>query len=111
MLTTSHAANTAALASIAKESDELNTRETEMREMVVQAEEKRAWFDGFKEWLDSVADFLDQKVPLFFRPCKKNKNKKTHIYWLVSDAGEIGRRTCLITARKAYYDCHETPSG
>jgi hypothetical protein len=29
---------------------------------VEQAEEKRAWFDAFREWVEGVAVFLDEKV-------------------------------------------------
>lgn len=63
-LTTSHAQNTAALGTLAKERAEVDEREAEMREMVVRAEDKRAWFEGFKDWLEGVAGFLDEKVCL-----------------------------------------------
>ncbi|KAG6891529.1 hypothetical protein C0992_005064 [Termitomyces sp. T32_za158] len=63
-LTTSHASNTAALNALAREKTEIDERETEMREMVGRAEDKRAWFESFKEWLDGVAGFLDEKYPL-----------------------------------------------
>lgn len=61
-LATSHATNTAALNSLAQERAEVDSREKEMREMVGKAEEKRAWFGSFREWLESVAGFLDEKV-------------------------------------------------
>lgn len=35
-----------------------------MRELVEKAESKRAWFEGFKEWTESVAGFLDEKVAI-----------------------------------------------
>ncbi|KDR82497.1 hypothetical protein GALMADRAFT_134104 [Galerina marginata CBS 339.88] len=63
-LTTSHAENSASLTSLAQEHLELDEREKDMREMVEKAEEKRAWFNSFKEWTDSVAGFLDEKYPL-----------------------------------------------
>ncbi|KNZ73075.1 GC-rich sequence DNA-binding factor [Termitomyces sp. J132] len=63
-LTTSHASNTAALSALARERTEIDEREVEMREMVGRAEDKRAWFESFKEWLDGVAGFLDEKYPL-----------------------------------------------
>ncbi|KAK0201965.1 nineteen complex-related protein 2-domain-containing protein [Desarmillaria ectypa] len=63
-LTTSHATNTAALNSLAQERGELDDREIEMRGMVGRAEEKRAWFSSFKEWIEGVAGFLDEKYPL-----------------------------------------------
>jgi GC-rich sequence DNA-binding factor len=61
-LTTSHAANTAALSTLAQERRALDDREAEMRDMVGRAEEKRAWFNSFKEWVEGVAGFLDEKV-------------------------------------------------
>lgn len=61
-LTTSHTNNTATLSSLAQERDELDVRETEMRDMVGRAEEKRAWFSSFNEWVEGVAAFLDEKV-------------------------------------------------
>ncbi|KAG5646496.1 hypothetical protein DXG03_003261 [Asterophora parasitica] len=64
LLTTSHTSNTAALNALAKERAEVDDREAEMREMVGRAEDKRAWFESFKEWLESVAGFLDEKYPL-----------------------------------------------
>lgn len=61
-LTTSHATNTAALNTLARERNEVDSREKEMREMVEKAEEKRAWFGNLKEWVEGVAGFLDEKV-------------------------------------------------
>ncbi|TFK40869.1 nineteen complex-related protein 2-domain-containing protein [Crucibulum laeve] len=63
-LTTSHASNTAALHSLSQERAEVDDREKEMRDMVERAEAKRAWFDSFKEWVEGVAGFLDEKYPL-----------------------------------------------
>lgn len=61
-LTTSHAKNSSTLTSLAQERQEVEEREKEMREMVEKAEEKRAWFTDFKDWTESVAGFLDEKV-------------------------------------------------
>ncbi|KAJ7159856.1 nineteen complex-related protein 2-domain-containing protein [Mycena crocata] len=63
-LTASHAANTTALANAAKERVDVEDREREMRQMVERAEAKRAWFGQFKEWVEGVAGFLDEKYPL-----------------------------------------------
>lgn len=63
-LTTSHATNMAALNTLAQERAEIDDRETEMREMVGRAADKRAWFDSFRGWIEGVAGFLDEKVPL-----------------------------------------------
>lgn len=61
-LTTSHAQNTASMHSLADERAQLEIREKEMREMIVKAEDKRSWFAAFREWIESVATFLDEKV-------------------------------------------------
>ncbi|KAF8627463.1 hypothetical protein AX17_006276 [Amanita inopinata Kibby_2008] len=63
-LTTSHATNTASLNSLTKEWEDMNEREKEMRTMVEKAEEKRAWFNSFRDWIEGVANFLDEKYPL-----------------------------------------------
>ncbi|KAJ7816924.1 nineteen complex-related protein 2-domain-containing protein [Mycena olivaceomarginata] len=63
-LTTSHASNTAALTNLGQERTEVDDREKEMRQMVEKAETKRAWFGQFKEWVEGVAGFLDEKYPL-----------------------------------------------
>lgn len=61
-LTTSHASNTASLNTIAQEREQLDIREKELRALVSNAEDKRAWFSSFSEWVESVAAFLDEKV-------------------------------------------------
>lgn len=61
-LTTSHAASTTTMTALAEERLQLEAREQEMREMIVKAEEKRSWFAEFREWVESVATFLDEKV-------------------------------------------------
>ena len=61
-LTTSHTQNAAAMHSLADEREQLEVREKEMREMIVKAEDKRSWFAAFREWVESVATFLDEKV-------------------------------------------------
>jgi GC-rich sequence DNA-binding factor len=72
-LTTSHASNTAALTNLGQERTEVDDREKEMRQMVEKAETKRAWFGQFKEWVEGVAGFLDEKViiscALIVEPC------------------------------------------
>ncbi|KAJ3556790.1 hypothetical protein NM688_g1824 [Phlebia brevispora] len=62
-LTTSHAEHTTSMVSLSDELSQLEIREKEMREMIVKAEEKRSWFASFREWMESVAAFLDQKFP------------------------------------------------
>lgn len=62
-LTTSHAQNAASVASLEREEEQLETREKEMRDMITKAEDKRSWFAAFREWVESVATFLDEKYP------------------------------------------------
>ncbi|KAF7422674.1 hypothetical protein PC9H_010830 [Pleurotus ostreatus] len=62
-LTVSHASNTSSLNAIAKERSEVDEREIELRDMVDKAELKRSWFDSFHEWVEGVAEFLDEKYP------------------------------------------------
>lgn len=61
-LTMSHASNTSALTNLAEERLQLEERDKEMREMVTKAEAKRSWFAAMKEWIESIAVFLDEKV-------------------------------------------------
>ncbi|KAG2151320.1 GCFC-domain-containing protein [Suillus clintonianus] len=62
-MTTSHATNVKAAASLIDEREQLDAREVELREMIAKAEAKRSWFAAFKEWVESVATFLDEKFP------------------------------------------------
>jgi GC-rich sequence DNA-binding factor len=50
------------MSSLAEEREQLDIKEQEMREMVRKAEAKRSWFVAFREWVESVATFLDEKV-------------------------------------------------
>jgi GC-rich sequence DNA-binding factor len=61
-LTTSHAKNTAELIKIGEENTSLKRQEAELKEQVENAENRRAWFQAFKERVESVGDFLDEKV-------------------------------------------------
>ncbi|KAI0058268.1 hypothetical protein BV25DRAFT_1919473 [Artomyces pyxidatus] len=62
-LTTSHAQNTSSMSSLAEEQAALDKREDELREIITKAELKRSWFASFREWIESVATFLDEKFP------------------------------------------------
>jgi GC-rich sequence DNA-binding factor len=61
-LTTSHANNMTSLDSLAKDREDVGEKEGEMRAMIEKAEEKRAWFSGFRDWIEGMANFLDEKV-------------------------------------------------
>jgi GC-rich sequence DNA-binding factor len=61
-LTTSHTEDVSSLNSLAEEGAQLDIREAEIRQKIGKAEEKRSWFVAFREWVESVATFLDDKV-------------------------------------------------
>ena len=50
------------MVNFAEEHASTNARQVELREMITRAEEKRSWFAAFREWVESVATFLDEKV-------------------------------------------------
>ena len=61
-LTMSHAQHSTSLTKLGEEQRLLEQREKEMREIIAKAEEKRSWFSAFRDWIESVATFLDEKV-------------------------------------------------
>ncbi|PPQ75513.1 hypothetical protein CVT24_013187 [Panaeolus cyanescens] len=63
-LTMSHAQNTNQLTTLSREREEVERRETELRDLVEKAEEKREWFGRFGSFVESVAGFLEEKYPL-----------------------------------------------
>jgi hypothetical protein len=63
-MTASHTQNTALVSALSVENDQLDGRETELREIIARTEEKRRWFADFRDWLENVATFLDEKVCL-----------------------------------------------
>jgi GC-rich sequence DNA-binding factor len=67
-LTTSHAKNTSSLTAISEERAQVEARELELRELVKKADAKRSWFIAFRDWVESVATFLDEKVCAFSIP-------------------------------------------
>ena len=52
------------MTNLADERNALEDKEKEMRTMVEEAETKRSWFNAFREWVETVATFLDEKVGL-----------------------------------------------
>ena len=52
------------MTSLAEERESLDAREKEMRSMVEKAEMKRSWFNAFRDWVETVATFLDEKFPM-----------------------------------------------
>ena len=64
-LTDSHASSTTTMSNLADEREILEGKEKEMRTMVEEAESKRSWFSSFREWVETVATFLDEKVRIY----------------------------------------------
>ncbi|KAH9948863.1 nineteen complex-related protein 2-domain-containing protein [Amylocystis lapponica] len=85
-LTTSHAQNSASMVALSEEEAQLETREKEMRDMIARASEKRSWFVAFREWVESVATFLDEKYP------QLEKLEDEHLSLLKERADMISRR-------------------
>ncbi|KAI6039350.1 GCFC-domain-containing protein, partial [Pisolithus marmoratus] len=85
-LQASHASNVNAVASFSDEQEQLDNRETELRDMVAQAETKRSWFAEFKDWMESVAAFLDDKYP------ELERLESEHLSVLKERAGMITQR-------------------
>ncbi|KIK91590.1 hypothetical protein PAXRUDRAFT_149172 [Paxillus rubicundulus Ve08.2h10] len=85
-LSSSHASNTNAAASLAEDRDQVDVRETELRRMIANAESKRSWFVAFKEWVENVANFLDEKFP------KLEKLEEEHLSILKERAEMIAAR-------------------
>lgn len=61
-VTASHAQDTTSVSALSAEQVQLDEREKELRDIVTRAEGKRSWFTDFRDWLESVATFLDEKV-------------------------------------------------
>jgi hypothetical protein len=66
-VTSSHAGNAATLLNLDLERQSLQTQEDELRKMVADAETKRSWFAEFRDWVETIGAFLDEKVWLFTR--------------------------------------------
>jgi GC-rich sequence DNA-binding factor len=61
-ISTSHVQDTASISTISVELAQLEVYETDLWESITSTEEKRSWFANFREWLESVVTFLDEKV-------------------------------------------------
>ncbi|KAG8898670.1 hypothetical protein FRB99_007237 [Tulasnella sp. 403] len=87
-LTASHTGHTASLTSLGDERATLEEKETDLRKMVEAAEIKRAWFKDMREWIESVADFLDTKFPLLERLEEEHISLLNERYGMVSKRRE-----------------------
>ena len=106
-MTVSHAQNTASVSALSVENDQLDGRETELREIIARTEEKRRWFADFRDWLENVAIFLDEKVRLNIILVFLLLISRT----LVSTIGTTGRRACLHSERTSRHDPFTTAGG
>jgi GC-rich sequence DNA-binding factor len=61
-LTISHVQKTSSLESISEERVQIDARQVHLRTIIGKAEAKRGWFAAFREWVETVATFLDEKV-------------------------------------------------
>ena len=61
-LTTSHSSNVSAMTSAADELAQIEEKEKELREAIERTEDQRSWFAAFREFVEGVAHFLDEKV-------------------------------------------------
>lgn len=64
-LTTSHSTNVSAMTSAADELAQIEEKEKELREAIERTEAQRSWFAAFREFVEGVAHFLDEKVKSF----------------------------------------------
>ena len=68
--------------------------------MVEKAEAKRAWFQSFSEWVESVAGFLDEKASI-----DSIRNvKKLLILLIVSFTRKLRGRAYLVAHGTVRYD-------
>lgn len=61
-LTTSHSNNVSAMTSASDELAQIEEKEKELREAIERTETQRSWFAAFREFVEGVAHFLDEKV-------------------------------------------------
>ncbi|KAI5121072.1 hypothetical protein M0805_008586 [Coniferiporia weirii] len=85
-LTVSHTSNTKSMSGLSDERSVLESKEKEMRSMVEKAERKRSWFSSFREWVETVATFLDEKYPLL------EKLEEEHVSLLTERRDMVSKR-------------------
>jgi GC-rich sequence DNA-binding factor len=74
------------MTSLSEEREALDAREKDMRAMVEKAEMKRSWFNAFREWVETVATFLDEKYPIL------EKLEEEHVSLLREKYEMLGER-------------------
>ncbi|KAH7098970.1 nineteen complex-related protein 2-domain-containing protein [Auriculariales sp. MPI-PUGE-AT-0066] len=63
-VTNSHAVSATTLVNLEQERQSMQQQEVELRKMVSDAETKRSWFAEFRDWVETVGAFLDEKFPV-----------------------------------------------
>lgn len=84
--TASHTQSTDAIAALTDEQMKFDVEEAELRRQVEHAEEKRAWFQTFRDRVETVAEFLDEKFPAL------EKLEAEHISLLSERAEMVNKR-------------------
>ncbi|KDE06831.1 hypothetical protein MVLG_02867 [Microbotryum lychnidis-dioicae p1A1 Lamole] len=83
-LESSRTLDVAALNHFEKERNELDTQEGELRSEATRIEEKNRWFNDFKNFIEDVAAFLDEKFPALEKIEKENLAIQKERYEIVS---------------------------
>ncbi|KAG8934755.1 hypothetical protein FRC02_009336 [Tulasnella sp. 418] len=81
-LTVSHAEHTSALVKL--DIAGIEAKETRMKEMIEEAEKKRAWFSDLRDWIETVAEFLDAKFPELEKLENEHGSFMTERYEMIS---------------------------
>ncbi|KAF8327394.1 nineteen complex-related protein 2-domain-containing protein [Cantharellus anzutake] len=85
-LESAHTRHEIGLEAVEAERTQLLQKEIDMRRMVEAAEHKRVWFNDMKEWMDTIAVFLDEKFP------KLEALEKEHISLLTERYDMVAQR-------------------
>lgn len=78
-LTTSHSNNISEMTAAADELSQIEEREKELREAIENTEIQRSWFTAFREFLEGVAHFLEEKVKCSLLFWGRNANATSSI--------------------------------
>ncbi|KAF9649765.1 hypothetical protein BDM02DRAFT_3094186 [Thelephora ganbajun] len=62
-LTASHLTDVSTMTSATDELDQIEEKEKELREAIERTEAQRGWFAAFREFVEGIAHFLDEKYP------------------------------------------------
>lgn len=85
-LNTSHSQNASNMASLAQDMIQYTTEQDNIRRQVEETESKRAWFQTFRDRIETLADFFDAKYPAL------EKLEEEHLSLLKERAEMITKR-------------------